>query len=325
MENSTHVEKTGTGVIIARFQVHELHEAHLDLIRRVKEAHHKVIIILGVGHALGSQRNPLSFTARRLMIQEIYNNQIDIIPMKNQREDEVWSAEVDKRIREISPMGDVTLYGSRDSFIPHYKGQFKTVELESKTYVSGTEIRKNVSEETLSDPKFRAGIIHGLYNRYPTVYSTVDVAIMRNDEILLCMKPGEKHLRFVGGFVDVKDSSEIVTCRREVREETHCIVDDLEFICSMQIDDWRYRSEVDKIMTHFYIGYFQSGTVQPDDDIVALQWVKISELGNITVMPEHRPLMSELIKYLAKKNSKHVYGIMVGGQEGIKLVTNENE
>lgn len=299
-----HTEEAGTGVIIARFQVHELHEAHVELIDQVISKHKKVIIILGVGHLMGSKNNPLNFTARRLMIQEKYGKdttRIEIIPMRNRRDDAEWSKEIDSRIREIAPTGKIVLYGSRDSFIPHYRGQFKTVELESRIMISGTEIRKNVSEETLSDPKFRAGIIHGLYNQYPRIDPCVDIAVMRDDEILLCKKPGEKDFRFVGGHYDITDANQEAACRRETMEETHCLIDELEHIAGMRIEDWRYRGEDATILTNFYLGYYQSGSPKPDDDIAELRWVNVTELDSIEVMVEHKPLMSKLIEFLIKK------------------------
>ena len=35
------------GVLVGRFQVHKLHQAHLDLIRYVIERHDRVLIFLG--------------------------------------------------------------------------------------------------------------------------------------------------------------------------------------------------------------------------------------------------------------------------------------
>ena len=304
METSNQIQ-SGVGVIIARFQVHELHKAHIELIDTVLSKHKKVIVILGVASISATKRNPLDFRARYLMLHEYYGDKITVIPMSNRAVDQVWSDEIERRIREVAPHGEVILYGSRDSFIPHYKGHYKVHELESKTLVSGTEIRKNVSEEVLSDPKFRAGIIYALYNTYPAVYPTVDVAIIRDTELLLGRKPHEQKFRFIGGFVDPRDESEIITCRREVMEETCCVVDDFEFVCSTRVDDLRYRDEESKIMTHFYIGYFQSGQVRPADDISELKWVGLDHLEFVEVVEEHKPLLNALIQHLAKKNAKN--------------------
>jgi bifunctional NMN adenylyltransferase/nudix hydrolase len=288
------------GVIIGRFQIHQLHDAHRDLINHVLENHKKVILFLGVSPILSSKRNPLDFVSRRLMIQAIYNDRLTILPMRDQANDEVWSKEIDKRIGEIY-QGSAILYGSRDSFIPHYKGRHKTHELESRILVSGTEIRKNVSEETLSSAEFRAGMIYARYNTYPSVFPTVDIAIQRGDDFLFGKKPGESLYRFIGGFVDPLDDSEEVTCRREAMEETCCEVDGFKFIASMRVDDWRYRKEENKIMTHFYLGQFIAGRPQPADDISEIRWFKKDEVTEEQIVTEHRPLLKKLKEFLLKK------------------------
>ena len=40
-------KKTEIGVIIGRFQIHTLHDAHVELIQHVLSLHSKVIIFLG--------------------------------------------------------------------------------------------------------------------------------------------------------------------------------------------------------------------------------------------------------------------------------------
>jgi bifunctional NMN adenylyltransferase/nudix hydrolase len=299
------IDNTEIGVLIGRFQVHELHEAHRALIDTVIGNHRKVIIFLGVSPVMGTRRNPLDFATRKAMIDEGYGEKINaIIPIHDNRSDEAWSKEIDKRIKEVFHIGSVTLYGSRDSFIPHYKGIHKTVELESKTFISGTSIRKTVSQSILSKPEFRAGVIYGVHNAYPIVYSTVDVAIINdNDEILLARKPSDPvglH-RFVGGFVDIADFDDETACRREALEETNCIVEPFEYVCSATVPDWRYRKEQDrKIMTRLYKAKYVSGKIEPRDDISELSWFKISDLKVELIVPEHKTLVEKLISNLSK-------------------------
>ena len=50
--------KYDVGVIIGRFQVPELHQAHLDLIQAACNAHDKVIIFLGLSPLMVTQENP---------------------------------------------------------------------------------------------------------------------------------------------------------------------------------------------------------------------------------------------------------------------------
>lgn len=309
------------GVIIGRFQVHELHEAHIDLINSVLSKHKKTIIFLGVSRVMGSRRNPLDFPTRKAMIEEKFGNRISaILPIHDNRSDLDWSKEIDKRIKEVFPADKAILYGSRDSFIPHYKGQFETKELESKVFTSGTEVRKNVSQEIIGSKEFRAGVIYSVYNTYPTVYSAVDVAILKeiikpsiehnylstddltiSYELLLGKKPNEDKYRFIGGFVDISDDNDFAACRREAFEETGATVEPYEFVISRQVDDWRYRKETDKkIMTRLYKARFISGPIEPNDDIAEVKWFKLNEIREEEMVYEHIELLNALKENLNK-------------------------
>ena len=112
------IDQSQIGVIIARFQVHKLHEGHINLIDKVIENHKKVIVFLGVPVIGNTKSNPLDYASREAMIKEIYPNVI-VLPLKDQRCNEKWSRELDNQIQV--PFGELTaiLYGSRDSFIPY--------------------------------------------------------------------------------------------------------------------------------------------------------------------------------------------------------------
>jgi hypothetical protein len=136
------------GSVVGRFQVHELHDAHRYVIDQVVNNHKKSIIFLGVPKVVGTKKNPLDFDTRKKMIQSSYPDTL-ILSLPDIGDDFKWTAELDKRIREVYPIGEVVLYGGRDSFIPYYqkgKGQFDCKELDQYTFVSGTEVRKIVDE-----------------------------------------------------------------------------------------------------------------------------------------------------------------------------------
>ena len=190
------------GALVGRFQVHELHEAHHYLIDQVVKNHKKVILFLGVPKVVGTKKNPLDFESRKKMIQHHYP-EIVILALPDFGDDKRWSHELDKRIKEVYPIGDVLMYGGRDSFIPYYKnggGQFDCQELdEYGTFVSGTEVRKMVSEEVKDSADFRAGVIYQSYNQYPKVHPCVDVAITDNDKVALTRFINEPNQRFTQG------------------------------------------------------------------------------------------------------------------------------
>jgi bifunctional NMN adenylyltransferase/nudix hydrolase len=290
-------DKNQIGVIVGRYQVHELHQAHCEIIEEVMAAHPSTLLFLGVSPVAGSTHNPLDFTSRRKMIQAKYPD-LTVLALPDMRSDDEWSKTLDARIREVHPMGDVVLYGGRDSFIPHYRGVFKTKELAARTCLSGTEIRKHVSEDVKASRDWRAGVIYGSYNRYPTSYQTVDIAVFNEDssQMLLAQKPGEDKWRFVGGFVSPSDTSLEAAARREFGEEAgDAEIAITDYVGSFRVDDWRYRAERDKIMTTLFRAKYVYGRLQASDDISALRWFDVEGFDLTQVVEEHRPMMVVLL------------------------------
>ena len=292
------IKTTQHGVIIGRFQTPELHSEHIKLIQYVLDRHEKVILFLGVSPTLANKKHPMDFITRKYMIEEQFGiSKLTIMPLSDNKSNEIWSKQLDSKIKEVFPLGSVTIYGSRDSFIPYYFGVNKTLELQPDIFVSATDIREVASKKVIGSSEFRAGIIYSVYNQFPTVYGTVDVAIIKDDEILLGQKLGETEWRFIGGFVDTTDQSDEAAAKRETLEETSLEVADLEYVCSMQVEDWRYRSIKDRsIMTRFFKAKYIFGCPTPQDDINALKWFKLTpELENMLV-EEHKKLFKKLIK-----------------------------
>lgn len=284
------------GVIIGRFHVDELHVAHKDLIQSVYDTHEKVIIFLGLAYVRGTTNNPLDFESRKQMVLEDFPKAI-VLYIKDQEDDKEWSKELDEKIRDvIGPTQTVTLYGSRNSFIDRYHGHFPTTELMQEVYISGSEIRKNIAKSVKNDRGFRRGAIWQAYNRYPTCYPTVDVAIFNEDEtkILLARKPKQALYRFVGGFADPKSESYEADARREVMEETKLEITDPIYIGSMIVDDWRYRGEVDRIKTLLFKCKMLFGRPEASDDICEVRWFDWATLDPEMLRPEHRKLLMML-------------------------------
>lgn len=293
-------KKYDIGVIIGRFQIDELHSEHIKMIDEVLKRHNKVILFLGVAPAIGTQRNSLDFLTRKMMIEEVYDKSFSVIlPLNDKKLDEVWSKQVDTKIREVFPLGSVVLYGSKDSFIPHYKGKFNTIELETEVIlISATDVRKEISKKVLPSKEFRAGIIYSTHNAYPIVHPTIDVAIMNDDDtqVLLGRKHDETLFRFIGGFVDVTDKNLEQTVRRETGEETGLEIDGITYIASIQVKDWRYRSDSDRaIMTSFFKAKRISGHARGADDIAEVKWHNITDLKTENIVSEHAQLL-ELLK-----------------------------
>ena len=297
------------GVIIGRFQTNRLHEGHINLISHVLSNHKKAVLILGVSRVQNTKKNPLDFASRKAMIQKLFPS-LMILPVMDQRYDEKWSSDIDAAIS--MPFGEkkTVIYGSRDSFIPYYKGKFQVIELEASFDHNATNIRAEVAKETLDSSDFRAGVIYSAFNQRPVTYPTVDVCAFNDDgEILMARKPNEKYWRFVGGFVDPTDESYEEAALREFREETggSCVISDLKYILSHRVKDWRYSKEESGIMTTLFLGRRTMGMAKASDDIADVKWIPIKEFSNFDgvrtkVMPEHREMMLALVnKVYAEK------------------------
>ena len=288
------------GVVVARLQVDELHSQHIKLLDTVCNNHKMVILFLGVSVIENTAKNPIGFAARKMMVQSRFPN-IVILPLKDNRSDEVWSKNLDAQIS--IPFGErkVLLYGSRNSFISSYQGRYDVVELTTDVFVSGSNIRKELARTIGNSPQWRAGVIYANSNRRAVSYPTVDVVAYNEDgQILLGKKPNETKWRCVGGFVDPTDTNYEMSAIREFREETGGEIADLKYVCSQRIDDWRYRSEPDGIMTTLFLGKYTMGRIAPDDDIAELKFFDISELCTNEqvenkIMMEHVELIKTLI------------------------------
>lgn len=286
------------GVIIGRFQTPYLTEGHNFLIETVLKRHSKVIILVGVPPVKGTERNPLDYATRAKMIQSQYPNVI-ISHVTDHKSDEYWSRGVDNVINAIkSPTEVPILYGSRDCFISHYSGVFSTKVLDTNLTESATEARNKVLVEVLNSEDFRKGVITGVSYKYPTVYTTVDVAIFDVDQILLGRKPGEDLFRLIGGFADPSSPSFEADARREVAEETTSSITGLTYIGSFNIDDWRYRNSKDKIRTILFKATYEFGGAVAKDDLDEVRWFKFSELTENDFIPEHRILFHALKQHL---------------------------
>ena len=304
------MQKPSYGVLVARCQVHELHEGHLWLFNEVKARNSRVIIFLGVKPIGATYKNPLDFETRRAMIQAIpaYKD-FNILPLPDMPTDEAWSKVLDGRIRELCDYGEVTLYGSLDSFTKHYTGSFTPVELtmpHDLRSINGTEIRAGLTNQIIASADFRAGVIHAITNLRPQVKATVDIVITTETLLswshpgpdaarltrffLLGQKPGETCWRFIGGFSEPTTPSYEFDAAREAMEETGLPIEDLKYIGSTLVPDWRWAGEPDQIKTLVFVGTSMTMGGKANDDIAKVKWVKASELSESLFSDVHKPI-----------------------------------
>lgn len=232
------------------------------------------------------------------MIAHAYPNAI-IIEHFDEPTNEGWSATLDALITDKANGRRVVLFGSRDSFLPHYRGRYETVELPEVPLLSGTQLRTTVREKIENSVAWRKGVIHANANKLPHLYSTVDVAVLKPGYVLLGEKKQDRgKLRFIGGFVDPTDTSDEAAAKRELREEAGFIeVADWKYIGSHKVDDWRYRGGPDGILTRFFATTYVFGKPTPHDDIDALHFVKRESVTS-HLIDSHQPLGRMLQAFL---------------------------
>lgn len=308
------------GVIVGRFQVPELHVGHMDLIDTVMKQHEKVVVFLGVSPLWATLSNPLDFEARKQMLLAQFPNLI-VLYIKDQPSDRLWSVTLDGMISDVvAPSQSVVLYGSRDSFLPHYTGSFKTRALETTSVLSGTAARKLILRSSTRDSAdFRAGVAWAAGSRFPTAFTTVDVAIMDGDyiskapkreaRVLLGRKPGSLLWQFIGGFSDPRSESFEADAIREVTEEAAVEIGDLRYVGSRVQDDWRYRNEQDCIKTMLFVADYVFGRPTPGDDIEEVRWFplgfrNLNHSLDIEVIDAHKPLLQMLRAWLIQNGEE---------------------
>src|SRR5581483_7740491 len=256
------------GVVVGRFQVPELHEAHKALFEFVSKHSSYILPVIGFNkfrEYRPSAREPLSATSRMYILQKsnlpgtILSK---VILMPDCSSDQEWSNELDLAIEAVQgefglQEEPVMLFGGRDSFITHYFGKFPTFEVKLKGLeeVSGTDTRlKLISDSNFYNLDFVKGYIYAQSVRKPLVYPCVDIGVVSNglECILLGRKQGEALWRLPGGFVDSTDSSYEQAARRELMEETGIEAGALINIGSFNIKDWRLKGDEDSIISALF-------------------------------------------------------------------------
>jgi len=294
-----------TGVIIARFQTPYLHKGHFDLINFVKEKHNKVIVVLGVSPVKASRKNPLDFYTREKMIKNEFSD-IIVLPLLDSANDNTWSLNLDLLLSSTFQNEKFILYGSRDSFIPFYAGRNEVQEIPQTGDHNGTELRNQISDKVIGSEDFRSGIIYAYYNKYPTTYTTVDIVVFKAEyiTILLGKRNAEGKWRLPGGFVEPKDSSLEAAAVRELHEECGMIeIGDLKYETSLKVDDWRYKNEVDKIITTIFSCKAIFGQPRAGDDLDQVEWFTLTSVKKMVeeneIIDTHLPHINFILtKYL---------------------------
>ncbi|MBC7981465.1 NUDIX domain-containing protein [Candidatus Parcubacteria bacterium] len=285
------------GVVVGRFQTPYLHDGHLFTLNKAAE-NRNLFVVVGVAQTIADDANPLDFKTREIMLKQAYPNAV-IRPIFDHSSDVAWSMQLDNLIAEHFPEHEVIMFGSRDSFLPHYHGAHKKEEIESPIrHLSATALRNDIVREVIDSPEFRAGAIYTSYGIYPTSFQTVDMVIQHSTrpQVIVGRKHGEDKWRFPGGFVDPKDQTLELAAKREVKEEVGNIeIDDIKYVASARVEDHRYRKSKHKVMTTLFVGTYIFGPLTAGDDLEEVRW---QDLGTLTysLIEGHKPLAELYLK-----------------------------
>ena len=284
------------GVVIGRFQLAELHVGHISLLMETARRHKDVLILLGCTRAENSKKNPLDYETRRKMMLHL-SKDFKVQPLWNMPSDKDWTKQVDNIVKKVYKNKKGILYGSRDNCLKHYSGKMKKVRITPVSDAKATDARKSI--KSVDDPKFRAGVIHHANTALPTSFQTVDAVIVEtmNTDITRLLvgrkatDPKDKW-RFIGGFVDPKDTSLERAVYRETIEEIgkDATIEIGRYLGSLQVKDWRYKDESSKIMTAAFLVYYQWGDIKASDDIQQLRWIPVNKMEPDRLVKSHQPI-----------------------------------
>lgn len=294
------------GVVIGRFQVDDLHEGHIALLDHVKRTHEQLLILVGVRPALPSDKHPLSFKQRELMLKTAYPK-ATIIPISDMRTSDVWSKNVDNNIRITTENKKAVIYTGRDGFSDRYSGTYNVKKIDfGFDFVTATDAR-NVIPTAKNSADFRAGVISTRLHAPSVTLMTVDMAVLNpeGDKVLMARKPNEYAWRFPGGMFDAgSDLSFEAAASRETYEETNIIVahDEWKYLGNFPVQDWR-SSDTDK--QHWHTMFFMAqlpwmDTIRAKDDIVEVEWIRLTSpmATSNNLVQEHWDLWTYLQKNL---------------------------
>lgn len=148
------------------------------------------------------------------------------------------------------------------------------------------------------------------YIPYPVSLSTVDMLpVVRKGDGSIFVLLGKKYKRtqyqFCGGFRDPKETSEFAANREFFEEATANFgLERFKYICSLFIDDERYKSSPHKITTNVFVIELteeEAMTCKGGDDIELVKLFDVKELmenKDALIRPIHHQLFDILIKYL---------------------------
>lgn len=295
------------GVLIGRFQIHSLTDGHQYLFAQVASRCTRVLALLGVPPVLGTRRDPLDYALRARMLQDYwtyaYPNgpELTVLPSIDCPTNEEWARRADQMIDAVAPNQPATIYCGPDGCGPIYtaaKGKWPHEIIDS---IPGhaTAVRASVQPRHSED--FRAGVIYQSQRGFLNPFPVIDVAICAGDRVLLAQKVQDRdRWRLIGGFVDGADVSLEAAVKREAHEETGLEIGNIRYAGSAVIDDWRYRSTPESMLSAVFVADKLWGDAKAMDDIVHASWWPQKEVAQL-IHPNHADLWAHVVRLREKE------------------------
>jgi bifunctional NMN adenylyltransferase/nudix hydrolase len=318
---------SSVGVVIARFQVSELHPGHKHLLRTVADRHGRLCAVLGVSPLPTTTRNPLPFEAREMAVKSSGIEEwrtATVVPLADHPSDAEWSQNLDRLLTSLFPKSQIVLYTADEGTIASYSGRLQITRTDplAEHGWSGTQIRGQQRAAVVDDPLWRQGVIWATGNRFPCVHSVVDIWIYS------LYKPNEKHdayelnphvllgqkrtddptkWRIPGGFADGTDCSLRNTVLREAQEETGLLekhVPSVTYIHSLRIPDWRYQGvDNEFIMSSMFgleVRWEVLNSLRAGDDLARIQLFAARQVKH-NIHPVHTKLSLYGLEHIEKR------------------------
>lgn len=308
MDKKYKVKKKRVAVVVARFQLHELHAAHKALLNKILEDFDELIIVLGIPPLQQTSKNPLNLEMRKQMLKEEFSNymhRVRIAYIHNNKDDAAWSANLDKLISKLTKSNNrVILCGGRDSFIPYYKTNKYEVkeypEFYKEEYLSATSTRKEIANSTEFNKDFRAGVVHSACNVYPACVPSVDLVILNDQKthVLLGLHIDETKYKFLGSWVRAGETYEYA-CYRTAKTKANVIVENFMPLHSFTGFDWRFIGEDSDLTTMLYectILNNGESVLRAMGNFKRLKWVPLNKVVD-NIINEH----IKLAQYVEQK------------------------
>lgn len=292
-----------TGVVIGRFQAHHLTDGHRHLFAQVATRSARVLVLIWCPPVIGTKRDPLEYLLRARMVQDYWTEtfgsspDLAVLPCLDCPTNEEWAHRVDQMIEAVSVGRPAVVFMGEDSGATVYEtvgGRHPVERIDDAPGPHATRIRGAIVPRHTED--FRAGVVYAIDRRFNNPYPVVDVAIFRDDWIVLIRKQqaGAKW-RLPGGFVEVGETYEAAAIR-EAREETGLQINEPVYAGSTPVQDWRYPWRTEGITTALFTAGYSGGNLPvANDDAYASGWFEVARAPHL-IHDHHAALLTMAVE-----------------------------